>query len=218
MEKSGVPRDIPTPTHWFLFSAQNAMTEPIVRGYGRTSSSDSKSHPVTADTAFMLASVSKVFAGTAILKLVDLGILSSLDDDIGNVYQEVTTACRNPHFPKVPVTWRMLLTHRSSLRGDIPVYKTKGSDCGYLEASYGPTGGYLGLAAGQATCPMENVVNFYQDVLLDKESETTVGAALGIQLVPVGPTRVGRHVAIGLPTGRKHLVFQLRRWIHSRAD
>lgn len=160
------------------------MDEPIIRGYGRVASSDN-SPAVDRDTVFLLASVSKVFAGTAVMKLLDLGVISSLDDDICDVTAAATDipqgmACRNPFYPDIPVTWRMLLTHRSSLKASIPTFPSN-NEYGYLEAGYAPTGGYFGLAAGQTQCPLEDVTGFYRDILVDKPTETTVGSNLGVQ-------------------------------------
>lgn len=60
-----------------------------------------------------IASVSKTFVATAIMQLVERGKIS-LDDDI-NKYLDF--AIRNPYYPSIPITIRMLLYHRSSLRG-----------------------------------------------------------------------------------------------------
>jgi CubicO group peptidase (beta-lactamase class C family) len=57
------------------------------------------------------ASVAKIFVTVAVLQQVEQGRLS-LDDDI-NKY--VSFKIRNPTWPDVPITWRMLLTHTSSL-------------------------------------------------------------------------------------------------------
>ena len=81
------------------------------------------------------------------------------------------------------------MTHRSSLKEDIPYFPTNESadddndddDDNYLEAGYAPTGGYYGLAAGNPTCPLEDVTGFYRDILVDKPTETTVGSDLGVQ-------------------------------------
>ena len=155
------------------------MEEPIIRSYGKLSSSES-SPDVTPDTSFMLASVSKVVVGVAITKLVDLGILPSFDEDICDVIPEEwmqigSSVCRNPKFPTTPVTWRMLLTHRSSLIDDIPsVYNEDDEE---VVPQYGPTDGYTYdlPAVGNPTCPLTDVVGFYRDFLLDKETETSVG-------------------------------------------
>ncbi len=68
--------------------------------------------PVTDDTLFMLASVSKTVTTVAILQLWEQGRFG-LDDDV-NGYLPFRVV--NPHFPDVPITFRMLLTHTSSIQ------------------------------------------------------------------------------------------------------
>ena len=161
------------------------MDRPIVRGYGRISSADD-SEVVDSDTAFMIASVSKVLAGAAVMVLVDHGKIT-LDSDICEVVPPEwdRSACRNPVFPDTAVTWRMLVTHRSSLREGIP--SVENSDGDLVEASYGPAGGYVdGTAAGNPSCPLDDVVGFYRDFMIDKDTETSVGADLDIDWYEVG--------------------------------
>jgi CubicO group peptidase (beta-lactamase class C family) len=163
---------------------QNLVSEPVFRSYGKISSKTT-AQKVTDDTAFMLASVSKVFTASAVMSLINNGIISSLDDDICNVINHSSSteqksssssACRNPLFPNTVVTWRMLVTHRSSLLEDIPeVINFDGDE---VLPSYGPTGAYEGLADGNPSCPLDDVKQFYQDLLTDKETETTVGSTL----------------------------------------
>ena len=52
----------------------NVMDEPIVRGYGQLSSA-AEAPAVDGETVFMIASVSKVFAGVAVSALVDQGVI-----------------------------------------------------------------------------------------------------------------------------------------------
>jgi CubicO group peptidase (beta-lactamase class C family) len=69
--------------------------------------------PVTADTIFMLASVSKPVNATALLTLMaDPARKLGLDDAID---AHVPFTVRSPRFPSVPITFRMLLTHTSSI-------------------------------------------------------------------------------------------------------
>lgn len=134
---------------------------------------------MTADTAFMLASVSKVFTGSAVALLLDQGILSSLDEDICDSIPLSWSreACRNPHFPDTNVTWRMLVTHRSSMANDIPyVVLSNGTE---VQASYGPAS-YKdedGIPSfGNPTCSLKDVQNFYRAAMTsDPEATTTVG-------------------------------------------
>ena len=77
----------------------NKITE-FARGYGKVSSSASAGD-VTADTAFMLASVGKVFVASVIAVLLDQGIISSLDEDICETTSTPwasSNACRHPDF------------------------------------------------------------------------------------------------------------------------
>jgi CubicO group peptidase (beta-lactamase class C family) len=68
--------------------------------------------PVTTETEFTLASISKLFTATACVQLWENEQLD-LDVDI-NTYLPVTIV--NPYFPNSTITVRHLLEHRSSLR------------------------------------------------------------------------------------------------------
>ena len=70
--------------------------------------------PVTADTLFHVASVSKPVVATAVMQLAEQGLLS-LDDDVDEC---LPFDVANPNHPDAPITARMLLTHTSSLRDD----------------------------------------------------------------------------------------------------
>ena len=70
--------------------------------------------PADNNTLYRVASVSKLVAAIGVLRLVDQHKLD-LDADIGN-YLGYTV--RNPHFPDVAITTRMLLSHTSSLRDE----------------------------------------------------------------------------------------------------
>jgi len=76
-------------------------------GYANTSTKQ----PFNNNTPLMLASVSKLFTGTAIMQLVENGLIS-LDDDINNY---LPFEIRNPNFPSHPISFRMILTHTSSI-------------------------------------------------------------------------------------------------------
>ena len=58
-----------------------------------------------------IASISKSFTATAIMQLYEAGCFD-LDDDIGDA---LGFPVRNPHHPDIPITYRMLLSHTSSL-------------------------------------------------------------------------------------------------------
>jgi CubicO group peptidase (beta-lactamase class C family) len=100
---------------------------------------------VNNQTMYRIASISKTVTSVALMKLFERGLFA-LDDDIGK-YLGYQVA--NPNFPDIPITFRMLLTHTSSLT-DGPVYDR------FLTASYQqnpppplmelltPGGGYYG--------------------------------------------------------------------------
>ena len=68
--------------------------------------------PVTSDTLFQLASVSKTVTVCAILQQVEQGLLD-LDTDINDV---LPFKVRHPEHPKIPITLRRLLTHTAAIR------------------------------------------------------------------------------------------------------
>ena len=67
--------------------------------------------PLEEGDIFRIASISKSFAATSILQLVEQGRLS-LDDDVGGL---LGFPVRNPAYPDRAITLRMLLNHTSSI-------------------------------------------------------------------------------------------------------
>jgi CubicO group peptidase (beta-lactamase class C family) len=72
------------------------------------------SAPVTPQTMFRIASISKMMTTFGVMKLVEEGKLG-LDTDIG---QYLGFAVRNPYYPSRAITLRHLLSHTSTLRDD----------------------------------------------------------------------------------------------------
>ncbi len=70
--------------------------------------------PVDENTAFRVASVSKVITASALMLLYEQGRFD-LDEDVSRY---LGFELRNPAYPTLPVTFRMLLSHTSSLRED----------------------------------------------------------------------------------------------------
>ena len=68
--------------------------------------------PVTRDTVFRVASLSKQFTAFTIMQLVEQGRLR-LDDDVSKY---LGFQLRNPAYPDTPITIEMLASHTSSLR------------------------------------------------------------------------------------------------------
>ncbi len=100
----------------------------------------------TDSTRYLVASVSKTITATAIMQLVERDSIA-LDDDINNV---LPYSIRNPDFPNEPITYRMLLSHRSSIsdahQNSLDLY-CYGSDCAmsleqYITAVFTSNGAY----------------------------------------------------------------------------
>lgn len=61
---------------------------------------------------FRIASISKSFTTTALMTLVDKGLVNP-DQDVSDL---IGFRVRNPKFPEIPITVKMLLSHTSSLQ------------------------------------------------------------------------------------------------------
>ena len=68
----------------------------------------------TENTNYVIASISKSITGTALMQLWEQGLFD-LDEDVNNY---LPFSLRNPNFPDDPITFRMLLSHSSSLNDD----------------------------------------------------------------------------------------------------
>lgn len=87
----------------------------LSKGYGLADPETGRA--VTPDTIFTIASISKTVTATALMMLYEQGKFD-LEDDID---QYLPFEVRNPNFPDVPITFRMLLSHTSSIK-DSDVY------------------------------------------------------------------------------------------------
>jgi len=67
----------------------------------------------TEDTIYRICSITKTVTGTALMQLYEKGYFE-LDDDINDY---LIFNCRNPNFPDKSITFRMLLSHSSSVNG-----------------------------------------------------------------------------------------------------
>jgi CubicO group peptidase (beta-lactamase class C family) len=72
------------------------------------------------DDIYPVGSVTKAITATALLQLYDKGVFD-LDDDVS---QYLPFSLRNPKYPDVNITFRMLLSHRASLY-DYCIYEKK---------------------------------------------------------------------------------------------
>ena len=73
------------------------------------------------NTVYIIGSISKTITAVAIMQLYEQGLFD-IDDDINNY---LPFSLRNPNFPDVPITFRMLLSHRSSIY-DYHLYSKQG--------------------------------------------------------------------------------------------
>jgi CubicO group peptidase (beta-lactamase class C family) len=97
--------------HWPSLAVAIIKNQSMIwsKGYGYA---DIKNKiEATNKTVYLLASISKIFTATAIMQLWEKGLFD-LDDDV-NEYLPFNV--RNPTYPDVPITFRMLLCHRSGI-------------------------------------------------------------------------------------------------------
>jgi len=71
--------------------------------------------PLTIDSPVRIASISKLVVALGVMRLVEQGRLD-LDRDVSDY---LGWSLRNPAFPDRPITLRLLLSHRSSLRDGV---------------------------------------------------------------------------------------------------
>ena len=136
----------------------NGQTQSFCFGHARLA----PKIPVTPQTCFRVASVSKLVMTLGALSLCQDGLLH-LDEDISSY---LGYAVRSPHHPDTPITLRMLLTHTSAIR-DEGNYGTRGMEKGctlgellknpdnWLPDPPGKTFHYSNLGAGVAGVIME---------------------------------------------------------------
>lgn len=86
-------------------------------------SDDTNNIAFSKDTRFRTASISKVFVGIGLMRLVEAGKLD-LDKDVSDY---LGFSLRNPSYPDTAITCRMLMSHTSSLR-DGSVYSIAPED------------------------------------------------------------------------------------------
>lgn len=71
------------------------------------------------DTLFTIASISKTVTATALMTLYERGRFA-LGDDIN---EHLPFKIRNPNFPNMPITFRMLLSHTSTIQDSDVLYE-----------------------------------------------------------------------------------------------
>lgn len=88
------------------------------RAYGNAVLMPLPEAPMTSDSILNIGSIRKMLIAIACMQQVEAGALS-LDDDIDGV---LPWPVRHPGYPDDPLTWRMLLSHTSSLQDNQSAY------------------------------------------------------------------------------------------------
>ena len=101
--------------------------------------------PLADTDIFRIASISKSFSASSIMQLIEAGKLS-LTDDVSNL---LGFTVRNPKYPDIPITLKMILSHTSSVN-DSQGYFTldrinpaKNPDFAQCYNDYAPGQGYM---------------------------------------------------------------------------
>lgn len=80
-------------------------------GYNPDYSDTTLRMAIPVNGVFMIQSISKTFISTAIMQLAEKKVLN-IDDDVNDF---LNFQVRNPNYPNIPITIRMLLNHRSTI-------------------------------------------------------------------------------------------------------
>ncbi|WP_461429290.1 serine hydrolase domain-containing protein [Gymnodinialimonas sp.] len=154
--------------------------------------------PVAIETSmFHVASISKTFLGTAIMRLVDQGVVS-LDDELAEIAPSLGLDAFI-RFPERPVTLRDVLTHRSGFR-DILMNGTA-PDAGawervrdaiprYLEPQAVPAGTYYyycNICISMAAVVIEDQTGLAYEDYLQQEVFDPLGMDFATLLIPGNP-------------------------------
>ncbi|GHU77300.1 hypothetical protein AGMMS49992_24750 [Clostridia bacterium] len=105
-----------------------------VYNFGRANRSENT--PITDDTLFRVASITKMVTMVGFMRLWEMGNFN-LDDDIGKHYD---FPIRNPYYPNDPVTFRQVMTHTASLLDGGHYYRALNGDVVSLRSVF--TGDY----------------------------------------------------------------------------
>jgi CubicO group peptidase (beta-lactamase class C family) len=169
------------------------------RGYGLANGETGL--PVTADTIFQLASISKAFTATALLGLVDEGLLD-LDTPVSVYLPDLVLSDSRA---RQAITLRHLLSHTSGLYGDYFADFGLGDDV--LERAVASFGTVAQRTAPGALWAYANSGYVLAGALLARVCGTPFEAAMRARLlVPLGLTRACyfAHEAVAYPVAVGH--------------
>lgn len=165
-------------------------------GYNPDYNNPTARNPIPDNGIFWLASVSKTFISSAIMQLVEKKKLT-LDDDV-NKYLKFSV--RNPHYPSVPITVKMLLCHRSSINDKHYGWTLKMMDSKtfrkYEECNNdyrpGTKFDYCNLNYSLLGAIIENVTGMRFDQYIDKNICEPLGFDASFNLTKMDSTRLVR--------------------------
>ena len=107
-------KEAPPPVHtsyaWATFDARG-----ITRSEASGPADKATGRALTIDDPVRIASISKLVVALGVMRLVEQGRID-LDRDVSDY---LGWRLRNPAFPEDPITLRLLLSHRSSLRDEV---------------------------------------------------------------------------------------------------
>ena len=124
--------------------------------------------PVTPETYFKLASVSKMLTAVSVMKLVETGRLD-LDENIGHILGDPSFEAANPYYPKLSLTTRMLMTHTAGIKDNGGAFashkplretlnpKTNKKKSGFYNEKPGAKYKYSNYGAGMLGCILEAI-------------------------------------------------------------
>ena len=152
--------------------------------------------PVTPETCFRVASVTKTALALGFLAAAERGLLA-LDADISAL---LGYKARNPRFPDSPVTPRMLLTHTAGLRDEGPYLALdperppalreflRDAAC-WTDTAPGASFRYSNLGAGVAGVVLERALNLPLDEAMRVLLFDSLGIRAALDPRRISPTR-----------------------------
>lgn len=148
---------------------------------------------INKDDISWIASITKTFIATAIMQLVEKSILD-LDDDVNN-YLDFKIV--NPYFPDTPITIRMLLSHISSLNGNVAIDSfdqlspntNKNYKSYYLKKMPGTTYDYCNIGYHLLAAIIEKVTGMRFDGYIDQHIMKPLNLYGGFDVTKLDSTR-----------------------------
>ena len=148
-----------------------------------------KKQKVGIGDIYRIASVSKSFTGAAVMQLVEKGLVS-LDSDVKDI---LGINVRNPLYPDVPVTVRLLLCHCSSIiDGKVPYGTVAGLDMDHPDKTTAKI--YAGWAPGERYDYSNRGINLLGCVIEKVSGERFDEYVRNHILVPLGIENAGFNV------------------------